>query len=485
MTLINTQNPELGLFLNNEYVKGEGPELCFKNPKDQSDIPFRVNVASAADVDRAVHNARTAFIGEWASWTGERRGEALYKLAKLVDDNKHELAYLESICSGKALSGLLMEFDMMTEAIKYYAGWADKLKGESYSPEKGFYRIVKREPLGVCCGITAWNASLLFAAWKSVPALATGNVIIIKPSEKSPLGTVALAALYKKAGFPSGVFQVLVGAGDVGSLLSSHMDVDKISFTGSTAIGRRVQEASAKSNLKRVTLELGGKSPAIVFDNANLDQALAWVTAGITANAGQVCAATSRLFIQASIFDAFLERLQASFEAIAQNLGMDPLDPKSQYGPVVDQSQYDKISQIIQEGKKTNKVLTGGGDDSKGGNFIAPTIFVKPDKQAKVYREEVFGPVLCVQSFETEDEVVKEANDTEYGLSGAVFTRDIAQALRVSDRIRTGTISINCNLMVGPQTPMGGFKSSGIGREMGEEGLHHYTETKTIWISMS
>jgi aldehyde dehydrogenase (NAD+) len=288
--------------------------------------------------------------------------------------------------------------------------------------ENGYYRIVKHEPLGVCCGVTAWNASLLFAIWKSAPALATGNVVILKPSEKSPIGTAALAALYREAGFPPGVFQVLLGAGDVGAILSSHMDIDKISFTGSTAVGRKIQEASAKSNLKRVTLELGGKSPAIVFRSANIDQALAWVTAGITINTGQVCAATSRLFVEAPIFDEFLARLKTSFEAITENLGMDPLNPKSQYGPLIDQAQYDKVWQSIEENRKTTKILTGGKDENKGGNYMAPTIFVEPDRNSKVYREEIFGPVLCVRSFTTEAEVIEDANDTEYGLSGQRFT---------------------------------------------------------------
>jgi aldehyde dehydrogenase (NAD+) len=262
----------------------------------------------------------------------------------------------------------------------------------------------------------------MFCSWKSGPALAAGNTVIIKPSEKSFLGTLAIAAQVKAAGFPPGVFQVLIGDGKIGALLSSHMDIDKVSFTGSTATGRRIQEAATKSNLKRVTLELGGKGPALVFDDADLDKALFWVTLGITVNTGQVCAATSRLLVQKSIADSFLEKLKAGLGAMSQALGGDPQDVSTHYGPVVDAQQFQKVTDYIQEGKKRTKVLTGGQKYEKKGYYIAPTVFLDPEPDEKIWTEEIFGPVLCVKTFETEEEAIKLANDTQYGLSSKLRT---------------------------------------------------------------
>jgi acyl-CoA reductase-like NAD-dependent aldehyde dehydrogenase len=322
----------------------------------------------------------------------------------------------------------------------------------------------------------------MFCSWKSGPALAAGNTVIIKPSEKSFLGTLAIASQVKAAGFPPGVFQVLIGDGNIGALLSSHMDIDKVSFTGSTATGRRIQEAATKSNLKRVTLELGGKGPALVFDDADLDKALFWVTLGITVNTGQVCAATSRLLVQKSIADSFLDKVKAGLGAMSQALGGDPQDVSTHYGPVVDAQQFQKVTDYIQEGKKRTKVLTGGQKYEKKGYYIAPTVFLDPEPDEKIWTEEIFGPVLCVKTFETEEEAIKLANDTQYGLSSAIFTTNIARALRIASSVRTGTVNVNCNLMVGNQAPMGGFGLSGVGRELGEYGLAQYTETKTIWV---
>jgi len=262
---------------------------------------------------------------------------------------------------------------------------------------------------------------MLFCAWKSAPALASGNVIIIKPSEKSPLGTLAMAKMFEVAGFPPGVFQVLVGGGNVGQILAAHMDINKISFTGSTFTGRKIQQAAAASNLKRVTLELGGKSPAIIFKDADIDKAVFWASMGITVNTGQVCAATSRVFVEKSISEEFLTKLKGAFEAITQNLGADPQNPDTQYGPLVDEGQFHKVMKYIEEGKKVAKVLSGGEQYDRGsGNYVSPTIFIEPNSDTSIYREEIFGPVLCVKTFETEDEALRLANDTEYGLSGMI-----------------------------------------------------------------
>ena len=363
-----------------------------------------------------------------------------------------------------------------------YAGWADKIKGDVYPPDDGFYKIVTQEPLGVCAGITAWNGSLHFFSWKSAPALACGNTSIIKPSEKSPLGTLAIGYLIAAAGFPPGAFQILPGGGATGAILSSHMKIQKISFTGSTATGRKIQDAATRSNLKRVTLELGGKSPAIIFDDADIEGAIFWSILGITVNSGQVCAASSRIYIQDTIFDSFVGRLKQAFEGIASTLGADPQEPTTQFGPVIDALQHQKVTEFIEAGKKEAELLTGGTKYSKAGQYIAPTIFLNPADDASIYKEEIFGPVLCAKSFKTEEEALKMANNSDYGLAGSVFTKDLQRALRVSKTIQAGTVCVNCALMVGPHAPMGGIKQSGIGRELGEYALRHYTEPKTIWI---
>ncbi|KAK1762783.1 aldehyde dehydrogenase [Phialemonium atrogriseum] len=480
--LIDTKLGAFGLLIANKPTQGEGPLLELINPKDGSTITTKVHEASAADVDRAVDEAEKAFEGPWAAYTGQKRADCLNKFADLLDAHAEEISYLESVCSGRPLGMVIGELPRVSAVFRYYAGWADKIRGDSYPPEDGFYKIVRQEPLGVCAGITAWNGSLHFFAWKSAPALACGNTVILKPSEKSPLGSLAASYLIEAAGFPPGVFQVIAGGGRVGGLLSSHMKIAKISFTGSTATGRKIQEAATKSNLKRVTLELGGKSPAIVFDDADMETALFWSVLGITINSGQVCAATSRIYLQEDIAEAFLARMKEQFTAIASAMGADPQEKTTTYGPLVDRAQYDKVWNSIQSGKRAATLLTGGDEYTKGGHYVAPTIFLEPDKDADIYREEIFGPVLCARTFKTEEEALVMANDTHYGLAGSIYTNDLKRALRVSAKLRGGTISINCSAMVGPQVPMGGFGCSGIGRELGEYALRHYTEPKAIWI---
>jgi aldehyde dehydrogenase (NAD+) len=278
------------------------------------------------------------------------------------------------------------------------------------------------------------------------------------------------------------MLDITIGDSVAGAAIASHMKIDKISFTGSTATGRKIQEASAKSNLKRVTLELGGKSPAIVFEDADIENAIFWAIVGITSNSGQVCAASSRIYIQDTIVDKFLERLKGAFQQMSTSLGADPQDEATTFGPLVDQSQYEKVRSYIEAGKQTAELIVGGEHYEGKGTYVAPTIFLNPENDASVYTEEVFGPVLCARSFHTEIEALEFANDTSFGLAGSVFTKDMGRAMRVSRAIQAGTVSVNCALMVGPQAPMGGMKMSGVGRELGEYALRHYTEPKTIWI---
>lgn len=346
----------------------------------------------------------------------------------------------------------------------------------------GFVKIVRHEPLGVCAAVNPFNAPVGAVFLKACPALATGNVLIIKPSERTPLGTLACGSLFEAAGFPKGVVQIVTGPGSTGALLASHMRIRKISFTGSIQTGKKIQSAAAQSNLKRVTLELGGKSPALVFEDCNLDNALTWTTNAILARSGQVCIAASRVYVQKSIAAAFVEKYSEKVKAAVADLG-DPQDPKTKMGPLVDQGQLDRVSSMVERGKREAELLVGGGRHGDTGCFMQPTVFINPKEEAEIYREEIFGPVSVIKTFETEDEVLRMANDTEYGLASGVFTKDISRAMRVSEKLDSGVVGINCISYINVQAPFGGRKQSGIGREFGEDALRAYTEPKTIFIN--
>lgn len=318
---------------------------------------------------------------------------------------------------------------------------------------------------------------------KVAPALATGNCMVVKGSEKSPLSIMHLAALAKEAGFPPGVLSVVNGSGDTGSAMASHMDINKISFTGSVAVARKIAALASGSNFKKVTFELGGKSPSIVFPDANLDVATKWCLRSITDLSGQACVASSRIYVHESIKEAFLTQMKAAFESIHDTYG-DPFNQTKTNGPLVDRLQHDRVLQFVEQGKKEATLLTGG-EKMLGGCFVQPTIFIDSNPDVKIYKEEIFGPVAVINSFTEEGEVIERANDTRYGLSSAVFTQDINRAMRVAGQIDSGTVGINCCGMIDPQVPYGGFKQSGWGRELGKYGIRDYTVPKTININMS
>ena len=319
---------------------------------------------------------------------------------------------------------------------------------------------------------------------KTAPALATGNVVIVKPSEKTPLGSLAVAKLFDQAGFPPGVVQVVTGPGSTGALLAEHMRIRKISFTGSIQTGRKIQEASARSNLKRVTLELGGKSPAIIFEDANLDNALTWTANAILTRSGQMCMAASRVYVQRSIADEFIRKCVQKIREAVHDLG-DPQDPEVKGGPLVDQSQFERVKWMIERGRSEAELVVGGVQHGSQGFFMEPTVFLNPKPDAEIYKNEVFGPVSVVRTFETEEEVLRLANDTEYGLMAGVFTKDVTRALRASARLESGVVGVNCVSMLHLQAPFGGKKQSGTGREFGEYALRLFTEPKTVLINMS
>ncbi|KAH7389973.1 aldehyde dehydrogenase [Pyrenochaeta sp. MPI-SDFR-AT-0127] len=473
------------LFINNQYVDASSQEkLILINPHDDSEITSQVHSANSADVDKAVAAAQHAYRkGPWATYTGAQRAACMLKFADLVEQNSDRLKALESLPTGKPISGLDFDLAHMVQVYRYYAGLADKIKGDTYPEDNGVYKIVRYEPLGVCSGIASWNATFLFVGWKIAPALAAGNCFIFKASEKSPLGALALGPLFAEAGFPPGVVQFLSGAGEAGAALSGHMGIAKISFTGSIIAGRKVQETATRSNLKKVTLELGGKSPAIVFDDASLEETAAAVGGGFLVNSGQICAASSRVLVQEGIAPKLTEAIKRIFEST--KLGTNPLDASTGYGPVVDKAQFDRIMSYVELGKQSATLLTGGSQRGTKGCYIEPTAFVNPSKDSRILREEIFGPVLTIQTFRTEEEAIALANETDYGLAASVYTNDLTRALRMSSAIESGCVAINSPLLPELNTAFGGIKQSGRGRELGIYGLYEYLEPKSVHINLN
>jgi len=363
--------------------------------------------------------------------------------------------------------------------LRYYAGWADKIHGKTMNLGPGLFGYTRYEPFGVVGQIIPWNFPLLMLAWKWGPALATGNTIVMKTSEKTPLSALKLCDLVEEAGFPPGVVNVLSGFGQTaGAAIASHPEIKKVAFTGSTQVGRTISVAAAQSNLKKVTLELGGKSPNILFPDADLEKAMEWLTHGIFFNHGQCCCAGSRIYVHESIYDVFVEKFKARTEKI--RLG-DPLDPKTEHGPLVDKLQFDRVLGYIEKGKKEGaKVAMGGLRHGNEGYFIAPTLFTEVQENFTIAREEIFGPVACAIPFKTIDEVIEKANDSTYGLAAAVHTRSLEIANKMAAALEVGTVWINCYNVFNDQMPFGGYKTSGNGRELGEYGLLEYLQVKSV-----
>ncbi|KAG7126380.1 Aldehyde dehydrogenase like protein [Verticillium longisporum] len=474
------------LFINNEYVESKNSKkLSLHNPIDGSAVADDVALAGEADVDAAVAAAEAAF-PIWKKTPPNTRRDIMNKFADLLNQNRLALAELTRLTLGAPFGSFgSFEINLACEGFRYFAGWTDKFPGETYPQEDGFMKIVRNEPLGVTCGIIPWNGPLGNVGMKAGPALATGNCFILKPSEKTPFAALALGTLIKEAGFPPGVFQVISGDGSTGALLASHMRVRKVSFTGSTSTGRKIQEMAAKSNLKRVTLELGGKSPAVVFDDCNLDNAVSWCANAITANTGQVCFAASRVYVQAGIYDKFTAAYKAAMEEKARGVG-DPNDEGTIIGPLVDQAQFDRVRGFIERGQQgQGTLLVGGGRVGEKGYYVQPTVFENVAQDAELCREEIFGPVAILNRFETEEEIVAKANDTNFGLMAGVFTQDINKAMRVASDIDSGMVGINCVSLCFLTAPFGGSKESGSGRENAINALRMFTEPKTVMVNLT
>ena len=452
------------------------------------EVLTQVAEAAASDVDRAVEAARRAFDGKGGAWrkmAASERGRLIWRLADLVEKHIEELAELETLDNGKPIfESRNVDMPMVIDVLRYYAGWATKIHGETVNTLDSAFTYTLREPVGVVGLIIPWNFPLLLASWKLGPALACGNTIVLKPAEQTPLTTLRLGELAIEAGIPNGVLNIVTGGPETGKAIVRHPGIDKIAFTGSTAVGKEIMR-SAADTLKRVTLELGGKSPNIVFADADTDGAVKGAINGIFYGQGEVCNAGSRLFVESKVQDEFLEKLVTRAKKMIPG---DPLDPKTRMGAMVSQEQMQTVLGYIEAGKKEGAKLMAGGSrvsvDGGRGFFIEPTVFGGVSNEMKIAQEEIFGPVLATLKFDDVEEVLELANRSQYGLAAAVWTRDVKKAHQVSRQLRAGTVWINTYGLMDAALPFGGYKSSGFGRELGQAALEHYTEIKTVWMNV-
>jgi aldehyde dehydrogenase (NAD+) len=472
------------LFIDGKWCQSASGKSFETVDPSTNQVICRVAEGDAADVELAVAAARRAFdSGPWSRMSASERGRLIFKLADLIESHQEELAALESLDNGKPYrDSMAADLPLTIKCYRYYAGWADKIVGKTIPVDGDFTCFTRHEPVGVVGQIIPWNFPLLMQAWKWGPALASGCTLVLKPAEQTPLTALRVAQLAQEAGFPNGVINVVPGFGPTaGAALTRHMDVDKVAFTGETSTGQLIMEAAAKSNLKRVSLELGGKSPNIVFADADIDAAVDGAYFGLFFNQGQCCCAGSRLFVEQSIHDEFVAKLVQ--RAKSQKVG-DPFDPETTQGPQITREQQERVLSFIDSGKKEGATIhCGGGKPNLPGYFVEPTVFSGVTDGMKIAREEIFGPVMNILPFGNIEEVVERSNRTQFGLAAAVWTRDIKKAHRMARSLRAGTVWINCYDVFDAAAPFGGYKMSGVGRELGEYALQLYTEVKTVYIA--
>lgn len=471
------------MYINGEWVESvSGKTFESLNPAT-GEVLATLYEAGPEDVDRAVNAARAAFDeGPWSKMSAAARSRLIYKLADLMEAHSEELAQLDSLDNGKPIRETTnADVPLAIEHFRYFAGWSTKIVGQTIPVAGDFFNYTRHEPVGVVGQIIPWNFPLLMAAWKLGAALASGCTVVLKPAEQTPLSALYLAQLAEEAGFPKGVLNIIPGFGETaGAPLVSHPKVNKIAFTGSTVVGKSIM-AEASRTLKRVTLELGGKSPNIILPDADMTRAIPGALSGIMFNQGQVCCAGSRLFVQKKAFDNVVADLVTHSKSIKQGEG---LHPDTQMGPLVSKEQQNRVVNYINQGKSEGAELLTGGTFSERGYFVEPTIFADVNDEMTISKEEIFGPVVCAMPFEDLDEVIQRANNTEYGLAAGLWTENVRQAHYVANKIKAGTVWVNCYNVFDAASPFGGYKSSGIGREMGSYALNNYTEVKSVWLNM-
>jgi acyl-CoA reductase-like NAD-dependent aldehyde dehydrogenase len=484
-----SQSRKYQLLIDGKWVDAQsGKTFTTPNPSTGETLA-EVAEGDKADIDKAVVAARRAYEGKWSKISARDRGRLLYKLSQLIEEHASELAAMETQDNGKPIrESSFVDLPQVVENFEYFAGWATKIEGETIPVPGNMFNYTLREPVGVCGQIIPWNFPLLMAAWKLAPALAAGNTVVLKPAEQTPVTAMELGKLIQEAGFPDGVVNIVPGYGETaGAHLAAHPGIDKVAFTGSTEVGKLIAKA-ASDNLTKVSLELGGKAPNIVFADADIEQAVSGAMMGIFFNQGQVCCAGSRLFVAESVKDEFLSSLKEKAEKIKVG---DPMQKETYMGPQVSCEQLDRIKSYVGYARDEGAtVLSGGGSPDldagfKNGYFFQPTIFSDVNNKMRVAQEEIFGPVVSVIGFKDEDDLLRQANETIYGLSAGIWTRDIVRAHRFAKEIKAGVVWINTYNMFNAASPFGGYKQSGYGREMGKHALEMYTNVKSVWVDLS
>ena len=473
------------LYINGKFVDSAGGKTFDTMNPATGEVLAKVAEAEAEDIDLAVKAARKAFDeGPWSRMSASQRSRLIYKLADLMEENKVELAQLETLDNGKPYSETSKaDVPLAVEHFRYFSGWATKIVGQTIPVQGNYFNYTRHEPVGVVGQIIPWNFPLLMAAWKLGAALATGCTVVLKPAENTPLSALYLAELIQEAGFPDGVVNIVPGYGPTaGQPLVDHPDIDKIAFTGSTKVGKSIMR-SAADTLKRITLELGGKSPNIILPDADLTKAVPGALMGIMFNQGQVCCAGSRLYVQKKLYDNVMSDLVANTKKIKQGNG---LEEGTTMGPLISSTQQSRVKGYIDKGiEEGAEVLTGGDIPFEKGYFVSPTIFADVNHSMTIAKEEIFGPVVAAMPFDDIDDLVEKANDSMYGLAAGVWTQDIKKAHYIAHKLKAGTVWVNTYNTFDAGSPFGGYKQSGLGREMGSYALDNYTEVKSVWINMN